>query len=186
VCEGAKTEPSYLNEIRQSERLSSASVRIIHSELGTQPLKIVQSAIAEFQKTPGFENVFVVFDRDDHPNYANAIAKAEAQDNKLLNDDGNPIRFEAIVSVPSFELWLLLHYEDIQAWHHRDVILRRLRRFIPAYAKGMEEVFAKTRSELAIASKRGSKLKLKNSRLPGDEPYTDVHELVETLLGLKK
>jgi hypothetical protein len=68
--------------------MSSASVRIIPSELGTQPLKIVQSAIAEFQKTQGFEKVFVVFDRDDHPNYANAIAKAEAQDKKLLNDDG--------------------------------------------------------------------------------------------------
>jgi hypothetical protein len=127
-----------------------------------------------------------VFDRDDHRNYANAIAKAEAQDNKLLNDDDNPIRFEAIVSVPSFEWWLLLHYEDIQAWYHRDEILRRLRKFIPTYAKGMEKVFATTRSELAIASTRGSKLKQKNSRLPGDEPYTDVHELVETLLSLKQ
>ena len=34
---------------------------------------------------------------------------------KLRNDNQHPILFQAIASVPSFELWLLLHYESIQA-----------------------------------------------------------------------
>ncbi len=51
VCEGARTEPSYFSEIRIAERLSSGSVRIIPSELRTDPLKIVESAIAEFEKS---------------------------------------------------------------------------------------------------------------------------------------
>ncbi len=136
VCEGAKTVMNYLHEI---ERLASAYVRIIPSELGTDPLKIVESAIAEFERTRAFDKVFVVFDRDDHLCYANAIAKAQAKDKKLKNDEKKPVGFEAVVSVPSFELWLLLHFHDQQVWLHRDEALDRLRQHIPGYAKGMDD-----------------------------------------------
>ncbi len=186
VCEGAKTEPNYLHEIRRAERLASAYVRIIPSELGTDPLKIVESAIAEFERTRAFDRVFVVFDRDDHLGYANAIAKAQAKDKKLKNDEKKPVGFEAVVSVPSFELWLLLHFHDQQSWLHRDEALERLRQHIPGYAKGMGDTFAKTKAHLDVATARGANLKARNSRLPGDdEAYTDVHELVAALLALR-
>jgi len=103
VCEGAKTEPNYFNEIRVLERLSSAHVKIIPSALGTDPLSVVNSSIEEFEKIHAFDKVFVVFDRDDHLNYDNAIAKAEATDGKLKNDEKQAVPFEAIASVPSFE-----------------------------------------------------------------------------------
>jgi hypothetical protein len=54
-----------------------------------------------------------VFDRDDHASYFEALRAAESLDRKLKNDANQFIRFQAIASVPSFELWLLLHYEDI-------------------------------------------------------------------------
>ena len=133
VCEGAKTEPNYFLEIRRAERLASAHVRIIPSELGTEPLQIVESAIAEFEKDRGFDRIYVVFDRDDHRTYANAIARAEAINGRMKNDEKEQVSFEAIVSVPSFELWLLLHFADIQAWFHRDEIAQRLRQHIAAY-----------------------------------------------------
>jgi hypothetical protein len=185
VCEGAKTEPNYFNEIRIVEQLSSAHVKIIPSALGTDPLSVVKSAIEEFEKTLAFDKVYVVFDRDDHLNYDNAIAKAEATDGKMKNDEKRAVEFKAIVSVPSFEFWLLLHFEDVQAWFHRDEIMRRLRRQIQNYEKGMENTFAITKPHLAIAHQRAAFLMARNSRRPGDEPYTDVHELVAYLLQLK-
>ena len=185
VCEGAKTEPNYLHEIRRAERLASTYVRIIPSELGTDPLKIVESAIAEFEKSRAFDKVYVVFDRDEHLGYANAIAKAAAKDKKMKNDERRPVSFEAVVSVPSFELWLLLHFHDQQAWLHRGQALERLRQFIPEYEKGMDDVFAATKSRLQVAAQRGAALKNKNSRLPGSEAYTDVQDLVAALFRLR-
>lgn len=185
VCEGAKTEPNYFQEIRRSERLASAAVRIIPSELGTDPLKIVESAIKEFEKTREFDKIFVVFDRDDHQGYANGIAKATATNGKLRNYEKRAVSFEAVVSVPSFELWLLLHFEDIQAWFHRDEIAKRLRQHINNYEKGMEDTFSRTKANLLVATQRGRALKNRYSRLPGDEAYTDVHDLVAVLLQLR-
>jgi hypothetical protein len=189
VCEGSKTEPNYFNEIRQKKKLQSAHIKIVHSELGTEPLLVVKSAVEEFNKTRCYERIYVVFDRDDHLTYVNAINSAEAKDKKnhrLKNEEKEPVSFEAIVSVPSFELWLLLHYENIQAWIHRDEALARLRGFIPNYAKGMNNVFETTEQNLAVASQRGTALENRFSRLAGDEPYTDVHKLVGALLNLKR
>ncbi len=123
VCEGKKTEPNYFNEMRQEARISTLHIRILHSQEGPQPLQVVNSAESEFQKTKQFEKVFAVFDRDDHKTYADAIAKAESLNGKLKNDEGKPVLFEAIVSVPCFELWLLLHFANIQSYFHRRDIL---------------------------------------------------------------
>ncbi|MBX9572169.1 MAG: RloB family protein [Candidatus Obscuribacterales bacterium] len=185
VCEGAKTEPNYFQEIRVLERLSSAHVKIIPSTLGTDPLNVVKSAIEEFEKTRSFDKIYVVFDRDDHLNYDNAIVKAEATDKKLKNNEKKAVTFEAIVSVPSFEFWLLLHFADVQAWFHRDEIMQRLKQHIANYEKGMNNTFASTRPHLEVAKQRGSHLKEQNSRRPGNEAYTDVQDLVTALFKLR-
>jgi len=180
-----KTEPNYLEEIRQAARISNVDLRIVNSALGTEPRQIVESAEREFSKTKSYEKIYVVFDRDQHLTYANAIAMAEARDGRYKNDEGVAVSFDAIVSVPSFELWLLLHFADIQAWLHRDEALARLRNVLPGYEKGSIGVFAATEAHLEVASARGAALKLRFPRLPGDEPYTDVQELVATLRSLK-
>ena len=56
-----------------------------------------------------------MFDRDDHASYFNALELAASLDDRLRNDNKRPVAFKAIASVPSFEPWLLLHDEDIQA-----------------------------------------------------------------------
>ena len=61
---------------------------------------------------------------------------AEELDGKLRNDNKQTVRFKAIASVPCFELWLLLHYEDIQASLHRDTVLQRLKAHLPALESG--------------------------------------------------
>lgn len=185
VCEGSKTEVNYFEEIRQEARLPTLDVRVIHSPLGTEPLQIVVGAEKEFLKSRGFEKVYAVFDRDDHLTYANAIAKAEADGTKLRNDDKQTVSFAAIVSVPCFELWLLLHFADIMAPMHRDEALAQVRRRIPGYQKGNRGTFAATVANLSDAMQRATALKQRFGRLPGTDAYTDVHELVTVLRELK-
>jgi hypothetical protein len=185
VCEGSKTEPNYLDEIRQESRISSVDVRVLPSALGTEPKQVVESAEAEFKRTKGYERVFAVFDRDDHLTYIAALDMAEARDKKWKNDEGATTRFEAIVTVQSFELWLLLHFEDIKAFLHRNETMTRLKAHIEGYEKGSKGSYAKTGARLQTAIDRATALKVKFSRRPGDEAYTDMHELVTLLRSLK-
>lgn len=186
VCEGRKTEPNYLNEIRTLLRIAPVHFKIMQSLYGTQPLQIVECAIDEFNKTKSFERVYAVFDRDDHDTYANAIHKAEAFSNKLKNNERKPVQFIAIASVPCFELWLLLHFADIKAWLHRNEALERLRQFIPGYEKGSNDVYSRTANLIETATGRAKWLKGNFSRLPGNDAYTDVHELVAHLQSLTR
>lgn len=70
---------------------------------------------------------------------------------KLKNDNKEEIIFRAIASIPNFELWLLLHFEDIQHFLHRTEVLRRLKSHIPNYGKGFKGCFSLTRDKLELA-----------------------------------
>lgn len=193
VSEGSKTEPNYFGEIRQAYRLHTANVEVQPSELGTAPIQVVQYAKDLFQfgdkhkgiQPRAFEQVYAVFDRDDHDSYFNALAKAESLDRKLKNDNKQFVRFQAIASVPSFELWLLLHYEDIRAQIHRDEVMRRLKTYIPGYAKGEKGAFSITRDLLSVAMRHAQALALKFDARTVPEPFTAISELVELLTQLR-
>lgn len=181
VCEGKKTEPTYLNDIRMSLRLPAAHIQVLHSELGTDPIQVVESAKQHFLNNRAFEAVYAVFDRDDHRGYANAIEMAQAFDGKLRNDEGTPVAFKAIVSVPCFELWLLLHFQEQTGSLHRHDALRLLKTHLPRYAKGAAEIYATTAPQLDQAKTRATRLRQQFQRLPGHDTYTDMDLLVAAL-----
>jgi len=84
-----------------------------------------------------FDQIYAVFDRDDHASYFNALSLAKSLDGKLRNDDRQPVIVKAIASIPSFDLWLLLHYDDIQHPIHRGEVMERLKQHIPGYEKAV-------------------------------------------------
>lgn len=191
VTEGSKTEPLYLEEIRIAHQLHSASVEVQPGRLGTAPIQVVRYAQQLFEegdlhkgiRPKSFDQVYAVFDRDDHDSYFNALNLAKSFDGKLRNDDRLPVSFKAITSIPSFELWLLLHYENIQHPLHRDEVIERLKQHVPGYDKGFNGTFAATRARLATATQRAQALAARFNAFTPPEPYTAVHELV-TLLTL--
>lgn len=193
VSEGSKTEPNYFSEIRATYRLNTANVEVQPGQHGTAPIQVVQYAKDLFEQGDrhkniqprAFERVYAVFDRDDHISYFNALRLAESLDRKLKSDAKQFIRFEAIASVPSFELWLLLHYEDIQAPLDRDDVMRRLKQYIPTYEKGASNVFANTRASLVVAIQRSEALALKFTADSAPEPYTGIAEVVKLLTALR-
>lgn len=194
VCEGSKTEPLYLGEIRQQLRLPSANVQVQPAAYGTEPLRIVECAerlFTEGQRALGiharsFDRVVVVFDRDEHHTYHAALQRVAALNGRLENDERVKVPFEAVVSVPCFELWLLLHFEDVFAPLHRDEALARLRRYLPGYAKGQGSLWAVTRAGLDVATGRAHALVAAgHTAEEGTQPITNMHELVHRLLHLK-
>jgi len=195
VCEGKKTEPLYFNEIRQAYRLATANVQVLHSEPGTQPIQVVEYAKELFLEgdccrgipAVSFDAVYAVFDRDDHPTYHKALDRAAALHRKLKNDLGERVPFQAIASVPCFELWLLLHFEDVFAPLHRDEVYARLKNpaSIPGYDKGQPGYWQATSPRLEQAMQRARKLAAAATAHNGTTPYTDVHQLVRVLMHLR-
>lgn len=195
VTEGEKTEPQYLLEIRSALKLHTANVQVHHSADGTNPMQVVEFAQNLFENgdpnkdvlAKRWDRVFAIFDRDDHKSYHAALDKAAALNGRLRNNLRAHVSFEAIPSVQSFELWLLMHYEDPAADHplHRDDVLKRLQRHIPEYGKGMKGLFARTCHNLNRAYANAERLRLHNSPRHGELPFTDMDRLVKLLTGLK-
>jgi hypothetical protein len=185
VTEGAKTEPLYFEDIRKQKRIASAHIEVLHSALGTQPRQVVDFAHQHFLATKAFECVFAVFDRDDHTTYVDALARARALDNTLRNDVKQLVRFYAVPTVPCFELWLLLHYQDQLAPLHRTEALSRLKAHIPGYAKGTTGIYALTEPRIGDANARAARLRSQFAPDDGNDPYTDVDTLVARLRAIR-
>ncbi|WP_210239400.1 MULTISPECIES: RloB family protein [unclassified Mesorhizobium] len=187
VCEGEKTETNYFTAIRQERRLSSARVRILPSDFGTDPLNVVNYAVDQFLKEgKTFDQVYAVFDRDDHHNFHNALNRAAALDKAYRNDAGVLVPFMAVPSVPNFELWILLHFRDVLASIHRTEVYAELRKpgVYPAYAKNIATAYEDTKARIADATTRAVLLRGLFAPPNGSDPYTDVDVLAGTILAI--
>ena len=189
VTEGAKTEPNYFNEIRVANKLNTANVKVEPSAFGTEPIQIVEYAESLFLngdelkdiQPRAFEEVYVVFDRDDHLTYHNAVAKTDALNLKYRNDNKQKVAFKSIASVPCFELWLLLHFEEVHAPIHRNEVYERLSIYLPNYEKGDKGHYASTLMHIELANTCALALAEVNNKYDGTQPYTSVQELVQKL-----
>lgn len=104
-CEGKNTEPRYFTELQNQYR--DALIKIESHGGGGVPLTIAKQAAKqkkELRKSKlsaeNADQVWAVFDRDDHPGYIEAI--------NLCDTNGVGVGR----SNPCFELWLILHMEE--------------------------------------------------------------------------
>lgn len=194
VCEGEKTEPQYLGEICRELRLSTTHVHVQQGKFGTEPLQVTNYAEHLFRKgdrTKGieaksFDRIFVVFDRDQHHTYHAALSRVAELDGQLINDEKKKVNVQAIASVPCFEIWLLLHFEEVHAPLHRADVYDRLMVHMPSYDKGQAGNWDSTKSMLDGALQRALARSELTDAHDGVEPYTDIGRLVQHLLDLKR
>ncbi len=146
---------------------------------------MVDFAVQKFVETRAYEKVFAVFDRDEHATYNDALKRARQLDGTLRNDDRRPVEFRAIASVPCFELWLLLHFEDVHAFGQRAEMIAKLKKHIPDYEKGATNIYALTEQRIDEAKGRAAQLKGRFTADDGTDPYTDIHDLVDLLRAIR-
>ncbi len=182
VCEGAKTEPGYLNDLKDELKLSNANIKVIGH--GTDPLTLVEFAIEEYNKYREYDKIYCVFDQDEHKSYHFALDEINR-----FNSKGIPIF--SITSVPCFEFFLLSHYVYSTRSYKRsgkksagEQLCSELKRYIPNYKKGYPNIYDVTKSKLPTAIKNVKKIE-KEQSINGHNPSTNFYQLVEYLQELK-
>ena len=181
VCKGTKTEPYYLEELRDHFHLSTANIEVIGS--GTDPESLVNKAIYlkrnEKKRQDGYDKVYCVFDRDSHPGFSHASEIATTNGINLAR------------SWPCFEYWILLHFSYTRKPYMKtgqksaaDNCIEDLKKEMPHYAKGSRELFKQLLPCLTQAKQRASRALMDAQKTQGNNPSTEFHLLVCYLLTL--
>lgn len=176
VCEGICTERGYFKSLRHAERIP-IDLQIL---AGGTPKTLVSIAVkrkreaedlAQRSGDPNlrFEEVWCVFDIDEHPYVADA--KQQAADNGI----------HVAISNPCFELWVLLHFRDQTAHIERRKVQQACRKELPGFDKRLlcEVLFERYPSALARAKELESWQRSRGN--PEGNPCTSVFLLVEKL-----
>ncbi|MEH0157892.1 RloB family protein [Limibacter armeniacum] len=187
LCEGAQTEPNYFNGLKHDmklrRRLSAVDIEVYQPKQYT-PLGLIREAITKKKKALSKRNpydaIWLVFDRDFHRHIE------EVFDMCYKND------VQIAYSNICFELWFLLHFEQVTSpfnkcknlisYLHDEHNLRYQKN-----GKNYEQFKELTQQAIANARLLESYHEY-NTKTKGPKyewnPYTNVYELVEYLLDL--
>jgi hypothetical protein len=181
VCEGTKTEPYYFKSMIKRLPPHAAEVEIIGKGASNQKLVKMAMDMQYHRATSGhppFDQVWVVFDKDDFDAHLfdNAIHMGKA--NKL----------ECAWSNEAFELWYILHFEYRTTGMCRTEYKKRLSTLLgETYKKNDPSMYEKLnkKGNQPEAIKRSKKLHdiihSKQITPSKSNPCTTVYKLVETL-----
>jgi hypothetical protein len=182
ACEDSKKSPAYLRALRDDLRFNSKQIDIDGS-CGSSPISVVNYAIRKIQEDrkqngkDSYECAYCVIDHDNHETLAEAINKASSHQKIKIN-----------LSVPCFEFWILLHFQDTDhPFKNGDAVYSAIKKHVPSYDKKstdytfLYEQHLREKTEHAI---RCSKKIWNECQLRCDKhsnPSTQMHELVEFL-----
>ena len=202
VCEGSKTEPLYFSELCKDIDKSKSNIDIktnkeinisyINSKY-TDPLNLVKFADKIFNngyldvvRRNALDEIYVIFDRDDHSEYKDAIDEANRKNKKFKNNFGKTVLFKSLPSNPCFEIWLLLHYRDINNLPDREELFSELDKKLDGYKKGAIDTYNKTKENIYKACERAKRLNAQSDPLSEIIAYTGVVEFVERIFRLSR
>ena len=180
VCEG-KTEKKVLDGLRGRWRIACAKIELI-GEAGvpatvvTKARALLQEHRSRYGKGSSVE-VWVVFDRDEHPCWKTAV------------DQARRLKFESGVSNPCVELWGILLHQEQQAHIERHVAQRLLSRIHPGYHHDRNPYFDLDAVERCFedASRRATALQRRaaEGNDPLRNPITSFPQVIKRLKSLK-
>lgn len=164
VCEG-ETEEAYFRTIKAHYRNpKTPNLKILRDR--SDPVRAVEKGIRQ-NKDGDFDHVFCVVDGDKPDRIA--IARKRI---------GNRVDFNLILSLPCFEVWLLLHFDRSDApFAECAAACARLKECLPDYVKGLHYDFASITSRIDDAIENAHWLagrKLNN-------PTTNVHQVLNSI-----
>lgn len=174
VCEGTETEPNYFENFVKRDKLS----KVIGA--GRVTLSLVEY-VSTLKNLESYDRIWVVFDEDDDKNFNKAIEKC------------HNLGFEAGWSNEAFELWLYLHFEQLNNAIKRDAYIEKLETFIRKnkgyekfkYDKNNKSLYAimQELGDEKRAIKRANNLRntVLNNNYKLSKPCTTIDILVEEL-----
>jgi hypothetical protein len=187
VTEGTETEVNYFENIKDiinknyKGRIKVQPIALRVKGIGKSTCALVKEAVKR-RSLGSFSDVWVVFDKDDNIDFDDAI--------KLAKDEGLNVAW----SNESFELWLLLHFQDLNSPLTRnyyesklDSHFKRLNYNNGKYEKNIKNIFEVIKDNTLKAIERSEKLlnEHKCNRInicSKMNPATNVQELVNILL----
>ncbi len=187
ICEGTKTEPNYfyglVDEINRKYYRYVSDNRIKVEGTGKNTKGLLEYAREVVKKRcPEAKSVWLVYDKDDFPydNFDNTQFSAENRHDK--------VKYHVAWSNECFELWILLHFQEMNSNIIRDEYKKRLdghfeKMGYGKYEKNIEEIYRILKDKTEMAIKRARKQYEQYGNDPPSKccPATRVYELVETL-----
>lgn len=177
AAEGRVSEPLYLQDFARLQGHESVDVVALRHR-SSDPRSVVTRVKEEKSRAgrddlSGRDTYWAMFDRDDHAHFDEAVVMAKA--NKI----------GLAVSIPCFELWAILHYQDRDKPSHRDDCQRHLAELCDGYRrdnKRFDDVEAiESNHDQAVTRARN----LLHRRIEDDDPLgnpsTTVHCLTEQI-----
>ena len=190
VTEGKRTEPLYLRGLQKliMEKVGGAidvverpTIDVHGAGCSTGSLLQVTEQLVREAKIL-YQNIWVVFDKDDFQDFDIAIADA-------VNKG-----YRVAWSNQAFEYWLYLHFHYSDAALHRHEWNKKLEEIFAEYGlgngkyeKNYEDIYALVdtyggvSTAIKNAKRRMASFDVKRDKPSGYDPGTTVHELVEDL-----
>lgn len=178
VCAGKATEGGYFKALWSEFRNRLVDIEI--DNRGAVPKTVVERAAAKKKEADRearrrrddflrYDEVWCVFDVDDHPNLPDARQQAQANG------------IELAISNPCFELWPLLHFQDHTREENRKRVQSQLKKYVPGYHKALP--FDQLRAGYGVAVKRAQELdrRCEADGQLGRNPSTGVYRLTERI-----
>ena len=177
ITEGKnKTETLYLSNFQEQGR--PYSIRFVKAGSRTDVEYLYQAILDRWNELglsgENEDRAFVIIDIDNDPIKARKVCE-------LIQSNQNE-RIDFIVSNPTFEFWILLHFKySTKAFLNGEAVITELKKYIPDYKKNMD-CYLKCGDKIEEALKNYNKLEKHYSDLkwPSVEcnPRTDMGELM--------
>ncbi len=176
ICEGS-CEEIYFKHLKHIERWTHVNIEVMNPRIST-PVSIYKYA-RDMRRFRQYDTVFCIIDGD------------------VLEGNGpSPGKgIHPVISIPCFELWLLLHfkYTSKDFYHCGELIERELKQYIPDYEKSTKyhnkkKFYELLRTNLDKAIRNAKKLEEENNKvLKIKGSSTQIYKLIEEILsGIKK
>lgn len=192
-CNG-ETEKNYFEDMRKALRFAQVMCVIVSFTYNRLSLaKKVKNYCKKERITPHAKTqIFVVYDADIQPKGQQTNVSAIKAEVDNAYHACLAYGYKPIVSNECFELWILLHYADVAAPSHRDMLIKRVGTHITDYHKTESPVYACITMQQDTALRRANALAVQHGYSVGDKnfvpsracPFTNVHVLVKAMHDL--
>ena len=178
VVEG-KTEQLYFSEMKSIERIPGITIipkQAKHSSLDS----ILKTALDE-KKSKVYDSVWCVFD------YDTILEKGISEKTNKLKTQVEKCGIYIADSLPSFEIWFLLHYVIPQKYYsNQNALIKELYKYFPEYKKAMYSIYSKLKDFNNTAIKNSYSLSERNKQFQDSQAsFCNVHKIFEELKIVK-